>query len=44
MIHICERCGGDTNSLTEHRSEVEAVVFHPDCCPGGCDSIGEHGE
>lgn len=42
MNHACARCGGKTDSLTEHRSEVEPTVHHPECCPGGCDSPNDH--
>lgn len=39
MPHLCANCFTSTHSLTEHRSEVDPpAVFHPDCCPGGCDS------
>lgn len=41
--HLCAACWTRTDPLTEHRSEVEpGLVFHPDDCPGGCDSREEH--
>lgn len=42
MRHVCARCATGTNSLTEHRSEVDPIEFHPECCPGGCDSPEDH--
>lgn len=42
---ICAACDTTTDRLTEHRSEVEPpAVFHPECCPGGCDAADEHDE
>lgn len=42
MNHVCARCETTTNSLSEHRSEVDDSTFHPECCPGGCDSPADH--
>lgn len=44
-MNRCGICEAKTDRLTEHYSEVDPpTVFHPECCPGGCDSAGEvHG-
>lgn len=37
-MKLCAACETPTDPLTEHRSEVEPpLVFHPECCWGGCD-------